>query len=163
MKTVTNERLCTLCRSPLSIYNQTDRCLHHGKTEADRRSLFRIVKPVEIVKERGRMGKPVIELAQEVASSSVTTSDELLSIVAHAYGISQEEIMGDRRMYLLVRARQVLMYLLRTDLKKSLPEIGLFLHRDHTTIIHGCRQVIKKMETDINLVKEIGTIRSRAF
>lgn len=42
------------------------------------------------------------------------------------------------------RFRHVAMFLMRTQAKWSYPEIGLYFdHRDHSTVIHGCRAVLE--------------------
>ena len=40
------------------------------------------------------------------------------------------------------------MYLLREDALLSTPEIGRLLNRDHTTVLHGIRQVMNDIARD---------------
>jgi chromosomal replication initiator protein len=49
----------------------------------------------------------------------------------------------------LVHPRQIAMYLCRELTDASFPEIGrLFGGKDHTTIMHACRQIVKAKESD---------------
>lgn len=51
-------------------------------------------------------------------------------------GISLEDVMGTSRLSKVCRVRQRLFYLFRED-GMSLPEIGRFFGKDHTTVLHG--------------------------
>ena len=58
------------------------------------------------------------------------------------------DIESDRRTKEVIKARQELMYRLRTETTWSLPRIGRFLgNRDHTTIIHGFHKFKKQLES----------------
>lgn len=58
------------------------------------------------------------------------------------------DIESDRRTMDVIKARQELMYRLRTETTWSLPRIGRFLgNRDHTTVIHGFHKFKKQLET----------------
>ena len=60
------------------------------------------------------------------------------------------------------RQRQVAMYLAREFTPMSLPNIGRhFGNRDHTTVIHGIRAVIERIETDADLAADIEILRER--
>jgi hypothetical protein len=57
------------------------------------------------------------------------------------------DIESDRRTKDVIKARQELMYRLRTETTWSLPRIGRFLgNRDHTTVIHGFHKFKKQLE-----------------
>jgi chromosomal replication initiator protein len=54
------------------------------------------------------------------------------------------------------------MYLCRTLLNMTLPQIGLeFGNRDHTTVIHSCNKVSEEIHTQGILAKEIDEIKKR--
>ena len=58
------------------------------------------------------------------------------------YGIRPAVIKSGGRAESIALPRQVIMYLLRSQLKMKLEEIATFLHRkDHTTVMHGCEKV----------------------
>ena len=69
-------------------------------------------------------------------------SDDIISYVCSYYKIKPTQLKGPRRTASLVKARQVTMYLLQTELRLTLVEIGNLLGgRDHTTIIHGVDKI----------------------
>lgn len=65
--------------------------------------------------------------------------------VAEAYRVSVDDLTSMSRKVPLVHIRQEAMWLMRQKTKASLPQIGAFLGgRDHTTVLHGIRQVEKR-------------------
>ena len=58
-------------------------------------------------------------------------------------------MLGPKRTRSLARPRQVAMALAKELTEHSLPEIGAaFDGRDHTTVLHACRQIRQLMEGD---------------
>ncbi|WP_024892172.1 chromosomal replication initiator protein DnaA [Luteimonas huabeiensis] len=69
--------------------------------------------------------------------------------VADYYGLQIKDLLSKRRTRSLARPRQVAMALAKELTEHSLPEIGdAFAGRDHTTVLHACRQIRSLMETD---------------
>ncbi len=78
-----------------------------------------------------------------------TIHNDVLALVQVAFGVSVIDLASDRRTSHVALARQVASWLMRKHSTMSLPVIGKFLGgRDHTTIMHGCRVVEKKMAAD---------------
>jgi len=70
-------------------------------------------------------------------------------VVADYYGLQIKDMLGKRRTRSLARPRQVAMALAKELTEHSLPEIGdAFAGRDHTTVLHACRQVKNLLQTD---------------
>lgn len=70
-------------------------------------------------------------------------------IVAKHYRIPLIEMVSARRAREVARPRQIAMYLSKLLTPKSLPDIGrLFGNRDHTTVIHACRQITRLIAED---------------
>ena len=60
-----------------------------------------------------------------------------------------KDLLGKKRTRSLARPRQVAMAMAKELTEHSLPEIGdAFGGRDHTTVLHACRQIRTLMETD---------------
>jgi len=74
----------------------------------------------------------------------VTPSDILQRVAAEA-GITSELILGDSRGVEAVRARDRVIWLLRMDLGMGPSEIGRFLNRDHSTILHSIKKTGEAM------------------
>ena len=95
------------------------------------------------------------EFAQETLRDLLRAQQQAISIaniqkvVADYYGLQLREMLGKKRTRSLARPRQVAMALAKELTEHSLPEIGdAFDGRDHTTVLHACRQIRHLMESD---------------
>jgi chromosomal replication initiator protein len=96
-----------------------------------------------------------LEFAQETLRDSLRAQQQAVSIgniqkaVADYYGLQVKDLLSKRRPRSLARPRQVAMALAKELTEHSLPEIGdAFAGRDHTTVLHACRQVRTLMGAD---------------
>lgn len=93
-----------------------------------------------------------------------TTLRNIIKAVVEFYDISEKELLERSRKKEIVKPRQIIMYLLREELKCSFPFIGLKIGgRDHTTAIHACDKIKKEIESDQNFGDEINTIREKLY
>lgn len=93
-----------------------------------------------------------------------TTFKNIIKAVAEFYDISEKELLERSRKKEIVKPRQIIMYLLREELKSSFPFIGLKIGgRDHTTAIHACEKIKKEIESDQELNEEINRIREKLY
>lgn len=93
-----------------------------------------------------------------------TTFKNIIKAVAEFYDISEKELLERSRKKEIVKPRQIIMYLLREELKSSFPFIGLKVGgRDHTTAIHACDKIKKEVESDQELNDEINKIREKLY
>jgi len=72
----------------------------------------------------------------------------ILTAVARYFGIKPDDLKGKARHKQIVGPRQVAMYLLREDGHLSTPEVGRLLNRDHTTVLHGMKQIANDIARD---------------
>jgi len=112
-------------------------------------------------------GRPMtVELAQDVLKDVFpqgelpeVSVERIQEAVVERFGISLQELTGDRRSQSIVYPRQVAMYLCRELTDSSLPKIGKkFGGRDHTTVIHATSKIAKLIKEDrsvYNLVQEL--------
>ncbi len=85
---------------------------------------------------------------------------DVVKIIADYYSIDENDIYDKTRRKEIVRARQVVMYILREDFNVSYPLIGQKLGgKDHTTVIHSHLKIKKDLQTDPLLVQEVDNIR----
>ncbi|NLW97612.1 MAG: chromosomal replication initiator protein DnaA, partial [Xanthomonadaceae bacterium] len=96
-----------------------------------------------------------VEFAQETLRDLLRAQQQSIGIpniqkvVADYYGLQIKDLLSKRRTRSLARPRQVAMALAKELTEHSLPEIGdAFAGRDHTTVLHACRQVRNLMATD---------------
>lgn len=146
MNITITERHCVICNNILSVSNTSNRCRRHVLEEG-KRPLFKVITPTKVCTKKS-------------VCAEINTPEKVLETIASFYEVSQQDILGKSRQKRLVWARQILMYLLRTELKMSLLKIASFLNRDHTTIMHGCEQVAQRIKMNPVLVKTIEAIRS---
>ena len=73
---------------------------------------------------------------------------------------SRADILSSRRTAVVVKPRQVAMFLAKTLTMRSLPEIGRrFGGRDHTTVLHAVRKIEGLAQTDGVLRDELDLLR----
>lgn len=74
--------------------------------------------------------------------------------------VSMYDLKSDRRKAIMVRARQIAMYMAKVLTARSLPEIGRrFGGRDHTTVLHAVRKIERLVGTDLVLREQIERIK----
>ena len=88
--------------------------------------------------------------------------EDIQEAVCTQFHVKMTELKSRRRSKTLVHPRQVAMYLCRELTDASYPEIGRqFGGKDHTTIIHACRQVAKAKEADAALHATLETLKEQ--
>ena len=92
----------------------------------------------------------------------IITMDDIEEVVAGRFHIKIAEIRSRRRSKTLVHPRQIAMYLCRELTDASFPEIGRhFGGKDHTTIIHACKQITKAKEADPGLQATLESLKDQ--
>ena len=81
-------------------------------------------------------------------------------MVATHYNVGKVDLLSARRTAMVVRPRQVAMYLSKILTLRSLPEIGRrFGGRDHTTVLHAVRKIDGLVNKDSTLSEEIDMLK----
>ena len=89
-----------------------------------------------------------------------TSLEHIRHIVCEFYGVDFKDVKGERRQRELVKPRQVLMYLLKTELGMTFPTIGREIGgRDHTTAMHSVEKREKEMKKSPELLDELQKIK----
>jgi hypothetical protein len=83
-----------------------------------------------------------------------TISDIVAAVGAH-YGVPKIDIKSERRDASVVHARHVCFWLAKDLTFLSYPQIGMAMHRDHTTIMHGVQVIEKKRQSDAVLQSDL--------
>jgi chromosomal replication initiator protein len=92
------------------------------------------------------------------------TAAQLIQTVTQIYNLTEEEILGKSREKKISFPRQIIMYLMREELKMSYPSIGDELGgRDHTTAIHAHEKIKNEVEDNLKLKQEIESIKQRLY
>jgi chromosomal replication initiator protein len=85
---------------------------------------------------------------------------DVVKIVSGYYKLEEASIYEKTRRKEIVKARQVVMYLLREDFNVSYPLIGQKIGgKDHTTVIHSCLKIKADIKNDPQLMQELEQIR----
>jgi chromosomal replication initiator protein len=86
--------------------------------------------------------------------------EDIQKLVASHYNVSRADILSSRRTAVVVRPRQIAMYLAKVLTPRSLPEIGRrFGGRDHTTVLHAVRKIEGLTGLDGALNQEIELLK----
>lgn len=86
--------------------------------------------------------------------------DTVVKLVSDYYNLDERVIYEKTRRKEIVRARQIIMFMLREDFNESYPTIGAKLGgKDHTTVIHSYEKIKNDLSNDPHLLKEIEDIR----
>ncbi len=100
-----------------------------------------------------------LEMAQNVLKELVNekkrviTLDAVQEAVAAKFHTKVADLKSKRRTKALVYPRQIAMYLCREITQQSYPEIARhFGGKDHTTVMHACKQVEKGKQSDPGLL-----------
>jgi chromosomal replication initiator protein len=104
-----------------------------------------------------------LALAKEALRDLLAVQNRQISIeniqktVADYYKIRISDMHSKKRSRAVARPRQVAMALAKELTQLSLPEIGSnFGGRDHTTVLHACRQIAKLRESLPDLNQDVG-------
>ena len=88
------------------------------------------------------------------------TAELIMQTVSDYYGLTLNDLIGQKRNREITVPRQIAMYLTREMTGMSLPQIGsVFGGRDHTTVMHSCKTVDAGMSGDSNLGLVVNDIK----
>jgi chromosomal replication initiator protein len=85
--------------------------------------------------------------------------NDIIELVEEFYGFSDGAMIDKDRSSTLSEARQIAMYLCHTLTERSYPEIGDALHRHHSTIIHGVRNIKSRLKKEMALQLRVNEFR----
>ncbi len=122
---------------------------------------FHQLKSMEPTKETV---KSVLSSFEAQSMKRSLTPKELINLTAEFYDVALNDITGKSREKRLALPRQIIMYLLREELKMSYPAIGNELGgRDHTTAMHAHTKIGTDLENDLKLKQELEAIKQRLY
>lgn len=108
-----------------------------------------------------------MRLAQRVIKRAVKIDDEPLTIddimekVSRHFNVTTQNISSRSRKHEYVLARQVSMYLAQKYTKMPASRIGKLVGgRDHSTVIHSCTQVERRLKIDKGFCEELQSIEN---
>ncbi len=87
------------------------------------------------------------------------TCELIQQAVAEYYGVSVQDIVGQKRKREIALPRQVAIYLTREMTEMSLPRIGDAFKRDHSTIMHSCDKIAEMVKTTSEMASTIDDLK----
>ena len=109
-----------------------------------------------------------LELAKRVLKDIIKKKNTQLNIemiqriVCDHFSIKEDLVRAKTRKKEIVLARQLSMYLSKEMTNFALKTIGLhFGGRDHSTVIHACQNIEKKLQINQHFAQETQEIRNR--
>jgi chromosomal replication initiator protein len=95
-----------------------------------------------------------------VKPKKVISFESVVKQISEYYNLDENVIYEKTRRKEIVKARQIIMFILREDFNESYPSIGSKLGgKDHTTVIHSYEKIKQELKTDSELMKELEDIR----
>ncbi|MBN1779286.1 MAG: chromosomal replication initiator protein DnaA [Candidatus Buchananbacteria bacterium] len=108
--------------------------------------------------------KKVIDSISSVRQRKSITPKQIINTVATFYDVSLEDLLGACRKKSLAVPRQIVMYLMRDELKSSFPTIGQEIgNRDHTTAMHAYEKIKDLIDQDEKITQDIKLIKEKLY
>ncbi len=93
-----------------------------------------------------------------------TTFSNILRTVSEFYDLHESDLLTSSRKSEYVKVRQIIMYLLRSELKYSFPSIGDKLGgKDHTTVMYACNKIENELNNNEELKQEYNNILQKLY
>lgn len=95
-----------------------------------------------------------------VKPKKIISFEHIVKQISDYYNLDDHIVYEKTRRKEIVKARQIIMFILREDFNESYPSIGLKLGgKDHTTVIHSYEKIKQELKTNPSLMKELDDIR----
>lgn len=112
-----------------------------------------------------------VEVARQIITQltalprrSAVTPKQLLQVVSEFFDVPVVDLIGKSRKKELVGPRQIVMFLMREEIKSSYPSIGNELGgRDHTTAMHAYTKISGEVENNEKVRQDVQLIRQRLY
>lgn len=114
---------------------------------------------------------PTLEFVQGALSEIISSGKKkgvqmqnIVDTVGEYFSIQTKDLINKGRKKEISRARQIAMYLMRTELNASYPGIGnQFGGRDHTTALHAYEKINREIESDTKLREDVEMIKEKLY
>jgi len=108
--------------------------------------------------------KKILNTISSTQRRSSLTPKQIINLVSEFYDIELVDLLGDCRKKNLALPRQIVMYLMREELKNSFPSIGQEIgNRDHTTAMHAHFKISQLINDDEKINQDIKLLREKLY
>jgi chromosomal replication initiator protein len=133
----------------------------HGNIRELEGSLNTIVCQYKLKNKPLSISEVKLLLKNNIKSKKNISIKDVVKTVSDYYDLEETFIYEKTRKKEIVKARQIIMYLLREDFNISYPLIGQKLGgKDHTTVIHSYLKIKREIKNEPQLLQEIEQIRT---
>jgi chromosomal replication initiator protein len=101
--------------------------------------------------------KSLREMLQHAPRQKISV-EQILKSVATIFQVRVSDLKGSARTKEIAFPRQVAMYLALKLIKESLQSIGSYFGRTHSTLLHACKNIEKRLNNDELLRRQIGMV-----
>lgn len=126
--------------------------------------LIKIMNEVHLKKTpiTTEMIEGMLSRSEDTAGKAIrSTPEQTIDVVCKYYQIGKRMILGDTRARQIARPRQMLMYLLRTQLGIPYEGVGRLVgNRDHSTVMHAVNKITQLATTDVHIREDMLKIKS---
>jgi len=114
---------------------------------------------------------PTLKFVQQALSEIISAgkkkgvqAQNVIEATSQYFNIPVKELIEKGRKKEISYARQIAMYIMRTELNASYPGIGSqFGGRDHTTAMHAYEKVSKDIETDEKVREDVNILKEKIY
>ncbi len=114
---------------------------------------------------------PTLKFVQQALSEIISAgkkkgiqAQHVIEAVSQYFNIPTKELIEKGRKKEISYARQIAMYIMRTELNASYPGIGSqFGGRDHTTAMHAYEKVSKDIENNEKVKEDVAILREKIY
>lgn len=102
--------------------------------------------PVKVWRDKGKRKMPSVICLPDLRGAPLPgtprlpprrKATQIIRDICESRNISLSEFLGDSRLIKIVRARQEACFLIAQETDMSLPAIGRFIKKDHSTVMHA--------------------------
>ena len=87
--------------------------------------------------------------------------NDIMTAVQKYYSLGKKQLLGESRVKQFAQPRQLLMYLLRTQLSLPYQEVGRLVGgRDHTTVMHAVDKITQMASNNVQIREDIRGIKN---
>ncbi|MCE2982693.1 MAG: chromosomal replication initiator protein DnaA [Parachlamydia sp.] len=104
------------------------------------------------------VSKALREMLQHAPRERISV-EQILKSVAAVFQVRVSDLRGSTRTKDIALPRQVAMYLAKEMINESLIMLGASFGKTHSTILHACKNIEKKVASDETLRRQIGMVR----
>lgn len=110
-----------------------------------------------------RSARMVIATMIGASQRQAITPQHIVKKVARFFNLKTEDLMGTSRRSEIVKPRQIAIYLMRKEGHYSYPNIGDFLKKDHSTIMHSYKKILGAVKQDETVLRELNAVRDYLY